>query len=414
LALSADGTTLAAGAESNVVFLSTNFGMNWATNIIDSQYAGQWDAVACSADATRIFAASADGIFMSVDAGRNWVRIHDPDNFQSIAVSADGTQLVAAAMPSIIYRSNNTGASWIRSDLGQTNASSTTVAITADGSQIYAGAKHYGDYYPLQTLQTTPEAPVLTLVPGSTNLTVLWTYPAKNYVLQTSTDPTTNFWVDVPDAPILNPAKVQNQVNLRTPTQPTFFRLVLVQSVPSTFQDLDFESATVILSTNQFQAGSLELAPAFPGWVAYIGTNQVDLGSLNGAPLDGATITLQSDLSYIKPDPSWHGYWAAIFAGGAYQLGRLSASLGQTGVIPAAAHSVIFKAWFVEPPAPVITVNGQALTMTPIGGNLFAVNVAKFAGTTAELRFTVLPVPPQQGANPLYLDSIYFSTRPFP
>jgi hypothetical protein len=180
---------------------------------------------------------------------------------------------------------------------------------------------------------------------------------------------------------------------------------------------LDFESATVILSTNQFQFGELELAPAFPGWVAYVGSDQVDLGVLNGSPLAGATITLQSDLSYIKPDPSWHGYWAAIFAGvfaGGSQLGLVSASLGQTGVIPAAAHSVIFKAWFVEPPAPVITVNGQALTMTPLGGNLFAVNVAKFAGTTAELRFTVLPVPPQQGANPLFLDSIYFSTRPFP
>jgi hypothetical protein len=175
LALSANGMTLAGGAGSNVVFLSTNFGVSWSTNIIDQQFSGSWNAVACSADGTRVFAASADGIFMSSDAGRSWVRIHDPDTFQSMAVSADGTRLAAGAKPAIVYRSDGIGANWTRSDLGQTNASNTTVAMSADGSQIYAGTQYYGLY----SFQTTPAAPMLTLVTGSANLTVLWTYPGK-------------------------------------------------------------------------------------------------------------------------------------------------------------------------------------------------------------------------------------------
>jgi hypothetical protein len=98
IALSADGRTLVAGAKSNVIFLSTNFGMTWSTNIVQtplSDFLGPWDAVACSADGARIFATSGSGPFAtSSDAGKNWSSV--VNNFQSIAVSGDGSQLLAA------------------------------------------------------------------------------------------------------------------------------------------------------------------------------------------------------------------------------------------------------------------------------------------------------------------------------
>ena len=94
---------------------------------------------------------------------------------------------------------------------------------------------------------------------------------------------------------------------------------------------------------------------------------------------------------------------------------RLSSYLSQTGYIPANARSMQFK----SNGGALVTLNGQPLnpqilTTTSAGGNVFHADVTKFAGTTAELRFTVQPNPPPSLAIVIVsLDSIAFSTRPW-
>lgn len=244
LASSADGATLIAGSPSNAVYTTTNFGATWSTNIVDSQWPGPWDCVACSADASRLFAASDDGVFVSTNAGLAWAQIHAPDSFRSIAVSADASQIAAAVKAGLIYTSTNSGFNWKLSglgdlsSLGSTNDIVTTVAMSADGSSIYAGPRG-GNVY---IRQSTPR-PLLKIVPSGTNLNFSWPFPSKNFVLQQTSNPITNLWQNVPVTPMPNLTTFQNLASIPAPTPSLFFRLASYQSLQSGFQDLDFESA---------------------------------------------------------------------------------------------------------------------------------------------------------------------------
>jgi alpha-tubulin suppressor-like RCC1 family protein len=104
-----------------------------------------WNTVAMSADGTRMIAAGCDNyIYVSTDSGSNWVAASAPWNcWLSVASSADGTHL-AAVSPSgvyttgLIYTSTNAGVAWM------TNNSPynmwTAIASSADGTQLIAGA----------------------------------------------------------------------------------------------------------------------------------------------------------------------------------------------------------------------------------------------------------------------------------
>ena len=86
--------------------------------------------------------------------------------------------------------------------------------------------------------------------------------------------------------------------------------------------------------------------------------------------------------------------------------------LTQTGLVPTNAQSLLFKA---SGSRYMVSLNGQSLSPSPLGGNLYGANVSRFSGTPAELRFTVLTnPPPQPPLNTLLLDSISFSTRVIP
>ncbi len=152
LACSASGSTFLAASTTNIIYISTNFGVNWSTKLVDSLWAGPWNALASSADGSRIFAASEDGIFVSTTAGLHWTQIHAPDSFQSMAVSADGTQIVAAARGGLLCTSTNSGLNRDQSTLsglsGYTNTNDiiTAVAMSADGAAMFA-APLYGSIY---------------------------------------------------------------------------------------------------------------------------------------------------------------------------------------------------------------------------------------------------------------------------
>jgi hypothetical protein len=70
-------------------------------------------------------------------AGAEWVQRGPLLNWTSVASSADGTRLVAAAQGGNIYTSSDSGATWIARETSQ---SWTSVASSADGSRLLAGS----------------------------------------------------------------------------------------------------------------------------------------------------------------------------------------------------------------------------------------------------------------------------------
>ncbi len=405
LCYSSDGSTLAAASSTNVIYISTNSGSTWSTNLPDSQWPGSWNAVACSAEATRIFAASADGIFASADQGGTWTPLHSPDQFRCIAASADGTQLAAGAAAGVVYTSTNAGLIWAQSILDETNAPVCTVAMTADGSKLFAASPVGSLYY----LKATPPSPSLKLVAAGTNITLLWPCPSANFVLEQASDVTTSLWVNVATQPSLNLNTLENQVSLPALPQPVFYRLAAYPALASNFQDLDFESASIVPISGKWW-GTVQFGAAFPGWTGYVGTNQATFALYDNMFLDSAGICLLTN-SFVQ-----EGKYSAVIEAGLDvngQQGVISSYLSQTGTIPLEARSLLFISGSGGPF--VVSLNGQDLNVVSLGGTLYGANVSNFSGTTAELRFTAeTNPPPQPGGFHLFLDSISFSTRVVP
>src|SRR5665213_2692063 len=275
VASSADGRNLIAGGQSWTYCISTNSGSTWTTNTepqIGSAY-GSWSAIASSADGTKFVGINSSVIWVSTNSGLTWLANNVPgvsffasvalsadgnklvvvdgkqsspgliytstnsgitltptmapaNYWASVASSADGTKLVSATLNSqggLIYASTNSGLTWTLTG-APTNNGWETVASSADGDILVAAP--VGDQSfnpaPIYTSQTTP-SPQLNLTPSLTNLTLAWTVPSTNFVLQHSADLIS--WADVTNPPVLNLANLQNQVMLSPTNRSGFYRL---------------------------------------------------------------------------------------------------------------------------------------------------------------------------------------------
>lgn len=132
IASSADGTKLAAAAQNNGVWLSTNSGVNWAQcSSINAS------SVASSADGTKLVAA-ASAIYLSTNSGTAWKPVPNYANLNLVASSADGTKLLAAGNSPILV-STNSGATW---QIGtNTTFHWLSLTISADGTKMAATAE---------------------------------------------------------------------------------------------------------------------------------------------------------------------------------------------------------------------------------------------------------------------------------
>jgi hypothetical protein len=151
MACSGDGNKLIAAANGGVgpgpyyiiapgsIYISTNSGVTWtqATNAPTAD----WTSVASSADGNRLTAAaSGGGIWRSVDSGFTWLQTGAlSNNWVSVASSADGKKLNALARvfpPPDFYTSSDSGNNWT------TNASPydrwVAIASSADGNKLVA------------------------------------------------------------------------------------------------------------------------------------------------------------------------------------------------------------------------------------------------------------------------------------
>jgi hypothetical protein len=153
-----------------------------------------------------------------------WASNNVPDTiiWDGDASSADGSRLVAVGQGGdVIYTSTNSGATWISNSVP--NEIWYGVASSADGNKLAAIEESSGGGSGgIWTSQTMP-SPQLNLTPSPTNLTLAWTVPSTNFVLQQSTDLVS--WSVVTNPPVLNLTNLQNQVTLATSNASGFYRL---------------------------------------------------------------------------------------------------------------------------------------------------------------------------------------------
>lgn len=130
MACSADGSKLIAASRTNgsSIYISTNYGSTWSSG---GSPALAWSAVTCSADGKKFMAAAnGDSIYTSTDFGTTWTATGSGiGNWFSLACSADGLKLIASGPAT--YISTNLGTIWKLA-----NANVGAVASSADGTKL--------------------------------------------------------------------------------------------------------------------------------------------------------------------------------------------------------------------------------------------------------------------------------------
>jgi hypothetical protein len=169
-----------------------------------------------------------------------------------------------------------------------------------------------------------------------------------------------------------------------------------------TFQNLDFESATLVPIPGD-PYGRVEFAPAFPGWTGYIGTNVQTVADYNSRSLSEPGIAIM-DTDYPSAGLFQGKYYARLYL--SYPGPPISAALAQSGTVPPSAQSIRFYASSFD--VPFVSFAGQAIPVLALQSTstytVFGGDISAFAGQMGELKF--------QGS--LTFDNIFFSNEPIP
>jgi hypothetical protein len=193
-----------------------------------------------------------------------------------------------------------------------------------------------------------------------------------------------------------------------------------------TFQNLDFESASVAASPSESYPNLVSIASALPGWTGYLGADQQTQVGYNAPANSTASITLIG--------PTWNsanvGIYGVGIIDGSYSVDlqtgaapnngptALNASIEQNGTVPSTANSLLFEADETTPLS--VSFNGSALVPIALSSGvsaegvpytLYGANISAWAGRTGELEFTSEA---NSSANFVVLDDISFSTMAIP
>jgi len=184
------------------------------------------------------------------------------------------------------------------------------------------------------------------------------------------------------------------------------------------FQNLDFESASVPVVPSG-QIIFLPAGDAIPGWTAKTGTNSEPLVMYNGVSAGSAQVSLIDSHTSSYSNNVLGGNFTLTLDAGERTFGIVSASIAQTGVLPATIKSVWFNAsqlQFGQIGDLQITFAGQDVPFIQmsVGSNFttYAGDISAFAGLSGELRFTERPLSSQFST--VALDEIYFSNVAIP
>lgn len=233
---SPDGSKIFAASEHIYFAANPSVGsLNW-TEETNSPYGG-WASLALSVDGTKFVGAVSGptygpgtgypvGIFTSTNSGTTWGTNTLTLDWDSLASSADGSRLAAAAsdpfgyFPFEIILSTNSGITWTTNAPTQEPGTFwSSVASSADGGTLYAALDGGGIW-----MSQTAIAPQLNVVSSNSILALSWIVPSTNFVLQQSPDLMN--WSTLTNAPCLFAPKLEEQVALSPTNTSSFFRLV--------------------------------------------------------------------------------------------------------------------------------------------------------------------------------------------
>jgi len=211
------------------------------------------------------------------------------------------------------------------------------------------------------------------------------------------------------------------------------FSLVNPAAEAQSFINLNFESATLSPESGyQNWPNLVPISQALPGWNAYLGSvEQTEVGQ-NTFANSYATVDILGPGWGTQPGPFGanigiiDGNYSVLLQGGyssddSYN-GYVNASIAQTGMVPATAESLTFRAWDYLGNLNLFAVsfNGNTLSPTLLGTgtspsgqpyNIYGVNIVPYAGQTGQLEFTA----DGSAAEPtILLDDISFSTQAVP
>jgi photosystem II stability/assembly factor-like uncharacterized protein len=134
LAVSADGSRIAAVGKDTQIYVSDDSGETWTAH----ETAREWVAIASSADGGKLVAAAISGrLYTSADAGETWTARLTDQHWRAVASSADGRRLLAAAKSGWLYTSSDSGATWTKRAF---KTEWVSVACSGDGSKMIAAS----------------------------------------------------------------------------------------------------------------------------------------------------------------------------------------------------------------------------------------------------------------------------------
>lgn len=178
------------------------------------------------------------------------------------------------------------------------------------------------------------------------------------------------------------------------------------------FLNLNFESANIFGSP-----GAVSASNAIPNWTAYISGVAQNNMLYDSATLSDPAISLHDANGFFEPiQGSYSLKLQGQFNPSNNSLYTNSVAIGQTGLIPSIAATLIFSA-SITVGGPYVSnlalnFNGQNLNFIQTGSgagfSIYEANISAFAGQTGQLIFTV----PYNGS--VLLDNIQFSTAAVP
>ncbi len=123
------------------IYISYDSGNSW---LATGAPTANWTSVASSADGTKLVAAASSGIATSTNSGTAWSSSSGPysDSYTSVACSADGAKLILAGNWGL-YTSTDSGVTWKAVSGAPVPGNWSCVASSADGTKL-AAAGEYG------------------------------------------------------------------------------------------------------------------------------------------------------------------------------------------------------------------------------------------------------------------------------
>jgi hypothetical protein len=179
------------------------------------------------------------------------------------------------------------------------------------------------------------------------------------------------------------------------------------------FENLDFESAHIIpIADGPYGPFSIATSNALPGWSAYFGASQQTVMFYNGHTVATTSVALFAD---TRQELAGH---CSVFLQGGISSFPPAASIAQTGVVPAAAQSILFFAKQMSSSAAVLLVSlgAQNLSLVEMSSTqsytVYGADISAFAGQTTVLTLTAPAI--TDDSNQWLIDNIEFSNQAIP